>query len=66
MAWIYWIIAACQRRIAWINAAVDPRQAWMNVGDYGTMPGIDCAIVPFSAQANATPVLLPSENMLYR
>jgi len=40
--------------------------AWMNAVDFGTMLGVICVIVPFSAQANATPVLLPSENMLYR
>jgi len=66
MAWIYWIIAACHRRMAWINAAVDPRHAWMNVGDFGTILVINPAIVPFSAQLNATSMLLPSENLLYR
>jgi len=38
----------------------------MNIGDFGTILVINPAIVPFSAQLNATSMLLPSENMLYR
>jgi len=38
----------------------------MNIGDFGTMPGVNLNIVPFSAQLNATSMLLPSENFLYR
>ncbi|MGE6334322.1 hypothetical protein [Stenotrophomonas sp. NPDC077659] len=64
MAWIYGMVTGVQAPMG--VGAVDPRHAWMNAGDYGTMTGINPSIVPFPVQANATPMLLPLENLLYR
>ncbi|WP_159097503.1 hypothetical protein [Stenotrophomonas sp. SAU14A_NAIMI4_5] len=66
MAWIYCGVDPRDASMTRRDNPVDPRHAWMNVGYSGTMLGINPAIVPFPAQLNATSMLLPSENLLYR